>query len=141
MFLLRKLYKREFIWMVPNDDNRAADGRDLRYEFRDRYGFKELDPEWMGLGCSVLEMLIALSNTLAFEAEQDPGYWFWVLLDNLGLDNKSTSEEINEVLETFIWRTYSRTGHGGLFPLKDTIHDQREVELWYQLCEYVIERM
>lgn len=31
--LLRQLYTTEFVWTVPNDDNRVEDGRDLRYEF------------------------------------------------------------------------------------------------------------
>jgi len=31
--LLRQLFATEFVWHVPNDDNRAYDGRDLRFEW------------------------------------------------------------------------------------------------------------
>ena len=28
--LLRQMYTKEFIWLIPNDDNLLEDGRDLR---------------------------------------------------------------------------------------------------------------
>src|SRR5690349_15038133 len=33
--LLKLLFTKEFVWIVPHDDNRIADGTDLRYEFVD----------------------------------------------------------------------------------------------------------
>jgi hypothetical protein len=38
-----------------------------------------------------------------------------------------------------IWRTYDRRGHGGLFPLQRSNRDQRRVEIWYQLSEYLLQ--
>jgi hypothetical protein len=39
-----------------------------------------------------------------------------------------------------IHRYYQPNGHGGFFPLENPQDDQRHVELWYQLNEYVMER-
>lgn len=56
--ILRKLFTKEFVWIVPNDDNRAEDGRDLRLEFLEEHDIQDVDPNWMRLGCSMLELLI-----------------------------------------------------------------------------------
>lgn len=144
--LLKQLYTKEFIWFIPNDDNRAEDGRELRHEFIAAEGLTDVDPAWMELGCSMLEMLIALSRRAYFEDGHSVRDWFWILLRNLGLDtctDKSRYErrEVDEVLETVIHRRYDRNGNGGLFPLYNPAKDQRRVEIWYQLCEYLLQQM
>ena len=143
--LLKQLYTKEFVWIIPNDDNRAEDGRDLRYEFIEDQGLNYVDPDWLHLGCSMLEMLVALSRRLFFEAEEKPRWWFWHLIENLGLSGYTDAVDIptnkvNDVLDRVIWRTYSRSGNGGLFPLKKPSRDQRDVEIWYQLSAYLLER-
>lgn len=143
--LLRQLYQKEFVWIVPNDHNRVEDGRDLRLRFV-HYSGVNPDPEWMGLGCSVLEMMIALSHRLSFEDGRSPKGWFWRLIENLGFEELTdanwgelTSEAVDEVLEQLIWRQYAPDGTGGLFPLEHPERDQREVEIWYQLCAYLLD--
>jgi hypothetical protein len=143
--LLRQLYTKEFVWIIPNDDNRAEDGRDLRYEFIEKEELDYVDPNWLDLGCSMLEMLIGLSRRLAFESEGKPSDWFWHLLKNLKLndytdDSDLPYDKVDDTLNRIIWRTYSRTGNGGLFPLRKPNKDQRDVEIWYQLCAYLLER-
>lgn len=146
--LCKKLYMTEFTWFVPNDDNRVADGKDLRLEFLDVAGMyeDEVDPEWLHLGCSFFEMLIALSRLAAFESDRSPVEWFWRLMHNLELDRYSDAiyevsidEEVGDTLERLNRRTYSENGVGGLFPLRHAPHDQRTVELWYQLSSYLQE--
>lgn len=142
--LLKQLYTTEFVWFIPNDDNRVEDGRCLRHEFLQNEGLFPVDPNWMHLGCSMLEMLIGLSRRLAFEAEGEPAAWFWKLIENVGLeyynDNMPYQEEqVDEVLKRIIFRTYRRNGEGGLFPLRHAREDQTRVELWYQLNAYLIE--
>jgi len=142
--IVRLLYTKEFVWFVPNDDNRVEDGRDLRYEFIDKERLDDVEPEWIELGCSFLEMLIGLSRRLSFIAEGEPRLWFWQLLENLGLNNYADNtqiptEEVDEKLDIVIWRTYRRDGRGGLFPLRRAAKDQRSVEIWYQLSAYVLE--
>lgn len=142
--LFTQLYKKEFVWFIPNDDNRIADGTALRYEFVDQSGLGDVDIGWIHLGCSMLELLIGLARRLSFEAGREPSDWFWNLLHNLGIDHFNDRETrgdgyIDEVLDRVIWRTYEPNGNGGLFPLRYPSKDQRDVELWYQLNAYVLE--
>lgn len=144
--LLRQLHNTEFVWTVPNDDNRVEDGVQLRYEFvedADLY----VDQDWLEIGCSMLEMLLGLSRRLSFEAEGEPRDWFWELLDNLKISGLTDSKYnfhaermVENVLDKVIWRTYDRKGRGGLFPLSHPREDQRKVELWVQLNAYLLER-
>lgn len=143
--LMRQLYRKEFVWFVPNDHNRAEDGRDLRLRFI-HYSGVTPDDAWMSLGCSMLEMMLALAHRLNFETGVSPKTWFWQLIENLGLEELTdanygdlTHEAVNEVLEQVIWRTYAPDGTGGLFPLNHADYDQREIEIWYQLCAYLLE--
>lgn len=145
----RQLYKKEFVWLFANDDNRIEDGRELRYEFIDSYDIEEVDPEWLSMGCSMLELLVGLSRRLSFDAEGEPREWFWQMLENLDLDlsrihdrrfNTLREWEIDQALDQVIWRTYSADGHGGLFPLRGADRDQREIEIWYQASAYIMER-
>ncbi len=144
--LLRQLYKTEFVWWVPNDDNRVADGKDLRYEFIDVCGVQVVDDEWLSLGCSMLEMLVALARAAAFETEGLSREWFWQFIENLDLErctdaryNDRVKEHVDNVLGVVVWRLYSFDGRGGLFPLEAPRNDQREVEIWYQLAAYLME--
>lgn len=145
--LLHILFTKEFVWLVPNDDNRVEDGKDLRYEFFEAEGIEptKRDSHWLNLGCSMLEFLIALSRRAEFESDQDAKTWFWELLQNLDLHEMNDRVEIDqdyveEILDRVIWRTYDYNGDGGLFPLLYPEEDQRKVELWYQLSAYILER-
>lgn len=143
---MRQLYVKEFVWLIPNDDNRAEDGKALRYEFINEQGIDEVDQEWLDLGCSFLEMLIALARRAAFESDDEVVEWFWRFIFNLGLNNhtdsaytRETEREVDNVLDAVIFRTYDADGLGGLFPLTHPRQDQRKVELWYQLAAYLTE--
>lgn len=147
--LCRKLYTTEFVWFVPNDDNRVEDGKELRLEFLESTGYRlrgHQDREWMSLGCSMFEMLIALARLAAFESDRSPVEWFWRFMHNLELDRYSDDiyevsieEEVEETLDRVNRRTYSANGVGGLFPLRRSTQDQRKIELWYQMSTYLME--
>lgn len=145
--LCKDLYTSPFTWSVPNDDNRVADGKDLRTEFLDTsYPFALADPSWLNLDCSVLEMLIALSRKAAFNSYGEPSDWFWHFIENLGLIdfvdrtyNNRAQREVAAACRRMIYRTYKPDGNGGLFPLAHPEMDQREVEIWYQLSAYLLE--
>lgn len=136
--LLRQLYQKEFVWLVPNDDNRVADGLALRPEFFAESGL-EFEESWSILGCSFLEMLVGLTRRLEFEVGTPAGDWFWELIFNLQLKRMSQARR-DEALNIVIWRRYEPDGRGGLFPLKHPTKDQRDVEIWYQLNAYILER-
>lgn len=142
--LCRQLFKKEFVWIVPNDDNRAEDGRDLRQEFLEEERIAEVEDDWLRYGCSMLELLIALSRRCAFEAGDTSEHWFWRIMGNaqLAIYNDRVlnfAKEVDEKLDCIIWRTYMPSGRGGLFPLENPDKDQRRVEIWYQLCAYLLE--
>ena len=141
--LTAAMLRKEFVWFVPNDDNRLEDGRLLRFDF---IAEEELDVEreWIEQGCSFLEMLVALVTRLTFEDGTPKNAWFMELLNNLGLTECTDAEpyppaDIEDILDRVIWRTYRANGRGGLFPLRRPKQDQREVEIWYQLSAYLIE--
>jgi hypothetical protein len=143
--LLRELFRKEFVYLIPNDNNRAQDGKDLRREFANSLRINP-DPGWMHMGCSMLELMIGLSRRLSFLHEGEPSELFWELMENLDLEKYNDNayvpdHRIEYVLDEVIWRTYRRNGRGGLFPLKDRYcSDQRDQELWYQLNAYVLEK-
>lgn len=141
--LFRQMFATEFAWFVPNDDNRVEDGRELRCEWATNTQ-TEVDPNWLSLGCSFLELLVGLSRRLAFETDGNAADWFWHLINNLGLlgyhdRSNFRTEDVDEITAMVIWRTYDSNGNGGLFPLQHTTNDQRQVEIWYQLSEYLLQ--
>jgi len=140
-----QMFHKEFFWSVPNDHNRIADGIALREEFVMATG-AERDRDFMEIGCSFLEMLVALCRRAEFESIHDTYWWFRRILDNLNLGSFVDKNYdgyaqvvIDEVLQTIIDRTYLPSGQGGLFPLKHAEQDQTEVEIWYQLASYILE--
>lgn len=143
--LSRAMFTKEFVWFIPNDDNRVEDGRFLREEFIEDLDLDDVDPDWMHLGCSMLEMLVSLSRRLSFIGEGEPRDWFWHLIDNLDLRYSDRGpfpkDKVEEVLDNVIWRTYQPDGRGGLFPLQHPRKDQRDIELWYQMSAYLLERI
>lgn len=141
--LLRQMFQTEFSWFVPNDGNRAEDGRDLRKEWADREG-RDLDGAWLDLPCSFLEMLVALARRMCFEADLTPEHWFWCLLENLGFesyhDGSGYSRNfVTKRMRVVMDRMYDHMGNGGLFPLRNPQEDQRKVELWYQMSAYLLQ--
>lgn len=145
--LLRILFRKEFVWTIPNDVNRAEDGKDLRRDFISSEGLgNEADPDWVDYGCSFLELMVGLAKRLAFLGDGELHYWFWKMMENIGIPRYSDIrkrlpvKKIDEVLDRVMYRTYERDGTGGFFPLQRTHRDQRTVELWYQLSAYLVEQ-
>ena len=139
--LLLLLHRKEFTWVILNDRNRAADGKELRFDFLRETNYPR-DQLWVEYPCSMLEMLIGLSKRAAFQTDMPVRDWFWRLIINLRLDeyrqlSPGDELDVQNQLDTLIWRTYTSRGDGGLFPIRHSKEDQRKVEIWYQLCEYV----
>lgn len=135
------MFHREFVWLVPNDDNRIGDALDLRREF---WGEGRFLPQE---GVSILEILVALSRRAAWNGGGEAPDWVWIFIRNLHLNKYSDpltdrkKDSVEEILEHFVWRNYAPNGEGGLFPLTETEHDQTKVELWYQMHAYIMEKI
>lgn len=143
--LLKTLQNVEFVWVVMGDDNRAADGKDLRRQFLIMTVIPD-HPEWRTeTPCSVLEMLIAFAEKAHVQTGDEAKVWFWEMLENLNLNIATdasgiTPEDIQEVLEHFMFRTYRENGDGGLFPLYNPTRNQLTLEIWDQFCDYLVDR-
>jgi hypothetical protein len=142
--LFKILHTTEFVWLLSGDDNRAADGVELRIEFLLEGDIPD-QPDWLSLGCSILEMLIGFSRRAQFVTDVPAKEWFWEFIENLGLKDFNDGsefdpEEVKTILDQFIWRTYDRNGVGGIFPINGATPDQRKVEIWYQFSDYLVDK-
>ncbi len=139
--LLKQLHAMEFSYINSMDYNRAVDGLELRYNFSPELSNCDRSP------CSVLEMLIALSEKCeGIAGDPDKGdrtaYWFWMMIENMELlsvtDRNYDSLYVEERISIMMNRAYEPDGSGGgLFYIPTTAYDLRKVELWYQMCWYV----
>ena len=149
--LLMHLHKIEYYSLIPNDDNRGEDGKRLREIFLDNEGPQ--GPFCLPEGsCTVLEMLIGLSFRMENELKCGPcgtsaSECFWLFMQNLNLNwahnNDYFQNDGDNSVAKIVWavleRKYERNGEGGIFPLKQTRKNQRKVEVWYQMQEYLLE--
>jgi len=137
--LMEYLTETEFVWFVANDDNRARDGEALR----EKYGSYYRGP------CTVLEMLIGLASRVEENIMGDPNdvdhtdFWFWAMINNLGLDRYDNRnfkyDSVDFIVKRWLERKYRADGTGGLFPLKYPVENQKDVEIWFQMCEWLNE--
>lgn len=164
-FLLKELHRIEFYSLIPNDANRAEDGKKLRELFMDELEYKRQTHPFILEGdilsrnhhdelvrCTVFEMLVALAMRMegqlcGNEDALSVHECFFLFIRNLDLiwcDNEEyferpSPEIIRAVIQNFLDRTYTSDGVGGLFPLRDPEKDQRQVEIWYQMSAYLLE--
>ena len=145
--LIKALYKKEFYWVNDMDENRSDEGKDLRYIFADECGLDEVPDEING-ACSVLEMMIGLAkrwnNEVSLTEDEDRSdEYFWQMVTNLGLegctDDKFDPVMVREKLDILLDRDYPDDGKGSLFPLERSKESQKNIEIWYQLQNYLIE--
>lgn len=152
--IMKLLFDTIFDVKLPMDTNRFIDGIQLRELFLTENHYLNntfFENIINDRPCSVLEVLIALAircdENIMYDGEiGDRSYkWFWIMIENLGLDilDVFIDEEIYSELYlkvlNFIDRNYEKNGQGGLFPLKNPKKDQRKVEIWYQMNEFLIE--
>lgn len=146
--LLNVLYDREFVWYIPNDENRAEEGITLRSRFACDIGYDQNEIFICMSGpCTVLEMMVALAIRCEENIMDDPEIgdrttqWFWGMVCSLGLldmcDGYFNINNVDHILDIFLDRQYSRTGEGGLFTIKNCTSDLRDIEIWHQLCWYL----
>ena len=144
--LLTFLHDVEFIYFVPYDENRAADGVALRYRYCYLHDCEDLEVYLDG-PCSVLEMMAALAIRCEENIMDDPmkgnrtGQWFWGMIVNLGLGSMSDDNFnewlVSDVVGRFLNREYDADGTGGLFRVRDWDRDMRTAEIWHQLMAYI----
>ena len=157
--LARTMDNIEFVPLIPNDENRAEQGKNLRILYLgevlndlDRY-----DETVLLEPCSFFEMLVRLAMDMADILQDEDNFQeliprcFWEMVSNMGLEDCSDeafgealtpsaiADYIKKRCKNVIYRHYKRSGKDGLFPLKHSKKDQRAVEIWYQMNAYLIE--
>ena len=144
--LINCLHNIEFRYVIPNDKNRAEDGKALRYRFAVLNECEGAE-EYLDGPCSVLEMMLALALRCEENIMDDLAYgdrtsqWFWEMVVSLGLgsmyDNKFDRRVVEDIILDFLNRDYAPDGRGGLFTIRNCRYDLRDLEIWSQLNEYV----
>lgn len=149
--LMWSLSYTPFTYILPMDKNRASDGLYLREEYCRQYGY---DFEEICTPCSVLEMLCALAIRITEEYIGDPSdsrpeIIFFEMISNLGLtyfdddfyekNPIGAKNRVQDILQTWLERRFSYNGNGAIFPIKLPKRDQRRIEIWSQMQEYISE--
>ena len=153
--LLRELFNREFYSLLPMDRNREADGQQLRWTYLEECGKKliNIDEKMLPVGpCRILEMMVGLamraSSFIQTKNDDKTSYLFWIMIKNLGLEgctdekigrSEKSYAKMDNILQNFLDRKYTKRGKGGLFPVKSGEKDQRKVEIWYQMMAFLNE--
>lgn len=148
--LLDALYGVEFEPILKDDVNREQDGISLRWRYiceRGKRSIADRVMECIGGPCSILEMMVALALRCEETIMEDPlvgnrtSQWFWNMVTSLGLGAMSNNcfdeERVYDILQKFNRREYSPDGRGGLFVVRNTSEDLRDVDIWSQLCWYL----
>lgn len=142
--LLSMLHNMSFRFYVDYDDNRAADGVNLRWHYVDDGGYDDI-LRWKK-DCSVLEMLIAAAMQMELiigepDEEYSLAHWFWMFMDNLDLldmtDDRYDKTYIYGRVSMFLDRTYEPDGYGNIIYIPNIREDLRDVEIWSQMCWYM----
>lgn len=153
------LNKIPFEPVMKLDKNRSSDVQSL---LRETYIQSQSDwyrlsndeimelPAWP---VSFLELIISLAMRIDLDFMREINgidntrIYFWVLVRNLGFlsfddDNWNEDSIISVVnrLNIVQERKYDFNGNGGLFPLENAEMDQRNVQIWNQLCQFVSQK-
>lgn len=147
--LFEILHHMEFRYIIERDENRDADGADLRdgYDVPNDYSVEE-DEAFMAHWTSVLEVLLALAIRVDDEyigdpSEEHPEKFFMEMIKNLGLDifkgNRYREDDVHRIVDKWLDRGFARNGVGSPFPLHHSRRDQRRLEMWDQMQAYISE--
>ena len=75
------------------------------------------------------------------DGDYTAGYWFWMMISNLGLEKMSDSKfdkhEAYEKINIFMHRDYEPNGIGNIFVIDNCRSDLRDIEIWWQMCWYL----
>lgn len=140
--LMQTLFEIPFVIIIDRDKNRELDAMDLFYEYIDSR--TSIYRSYI----SVLEILIALAIRIDNEyigdpSDPNPEHIFWEMCCNLGLEKytnrKFNYDSVRSIIEEWLYRDFDYDGEGSIFPIKDPIQDQRKIEIWSQMQEYLSE--
>ena len=162
--LMDKLRRTDFVWIIDRDENRAKDGKEMRYfyvcEKAEEAAEREKLEEILAGPCSILEFMVALARRIetdvmaSGESDDRTDEWFREMLSNLDLlkfDDKRYSEnEVDYILNRFMSRKYGENGDGNIFK-NPYFEDEKEgkkggplfcnLEIWLQVNRYLADKV
>ena len=147
-----ELFKNRFFITrsAPKRDiDRKKDGLELRKE-----QIYELYEAQLTYPCTMLEMIIGISKRMSEQLMDEDGedktaQYFWEIIGNLGLDcwdddnfgweTGLAHKKIAKTCEILCKRQYNPDGTGGgMFPMPGLLGiNQKKMEIWYQMQEYI----
>lgn len=132
--VLKTLHSTDYTCRVTYDLTRLKDGLELRTYYSYHVPEVNEDGELACFPCSMLEMLIALAvrceDTLSVAALGNrTSLWFFAMLDNLGIYDDYTEQEVLSRIDSF------NRGETTLFGMD--IKEARELDLWYQANAFI----
>lgn len=146
--LFEYLYSREFVYTIPMDRNRAADGICLRDSFADTYGYLGIRDD-LNMPCNMLELMISVADRCEKQFMSDAelgdrtGMWLYEMLSSLKLEDLTDGyfdyARARRAIDVLLAHSYCRNGRGGLFTVKNRNVDMRKAEIWYQMNWYLDE--
>lgn len=134
--LLEYLFNAEYCWSMPMDENRAADGIDLRHRFVTECDEdQEASYVYLSGPPSVLEVLIALSIKMEYIARgsidlSKSAQWFWGMIKCLDILDCYDGNFDVEKVEYFIDGWMDPESEISIFPTSDG-------ELWSQAMNFL----
>lgn len=147
--LLATLHSYPFEYSLDMDENREADGLEMRKNYFNSHPHFKYDLQLLynERPCSVLEMMVALSKRI-YDSILDPGdgrdrsnELFTLMLTNMDIldcdDKHFDGPRVQETIMRLIDREYSKDGKGSLFYIPESTDDMRQLEIWYQAMKYV----
>lgn len=134
--LLRYLFNTEYCWSNPMDENRAADGIDLRYRF-----VVECDEDqeasylYLSGPANVLEVLVALAIKMEYIARgsidlSKSSQWFWGMIKSLNIFDCYDDIFDEEKVRFYVDEWLDGRGEISIFP-------NGEGELWNQAMDFL----
>ena len=148
--MVAMLHGINYIPSLALDENRAGDGLQLRVDFMNAHG-----PYGSSTNrgpCTMLEFLVGLASKMNFlmGAEENwhrTEWYFWRMMRHLGLRQLTDDRWdiahgeffVEDACDRVMNRTYDPDGTGGLFPLRQPMKDQTEVEIWSQMHAWLCE--
>lgn len=149
--LALSLFETDFLYLIPDDENRNIDGIEERerfiYSCRDASSIEKIFLV-EDFPCSVFELMLGVARRMdnyAYDLDEGSRIYlcFYTLLDNLRLSKFNDDEfdelYVNDILSNFVNRTYKPNGQGSLFPLKHPEADMRIVPIWNQMTAFLNE--
>ena len=132
--LMNELFDYTYYSIIPDDDNRIQDAKNLRDKYDYREGVDRI---------SVLEILVSLAKRMKDEylSPLDLDIIFDDMICNLDLIDMTNhfynKLKVIKILDKFVNREYNKKGIGNIFPIAKTKRDQRKVSIWGQMLEYI----